>query len=135
MRAAPQTKSGNVTSDPALKYVTTKSSMEMAKQRRSDARTAGAMSGSVTLRNVVHSLAPRSMAASSRWRSKPIRRAFTVTTAKLMQNMMWAIRIVQKPKTTFRLRNSVSSDAPRTISGVASGRKTSTFVAPRARNP
>ena len=81
------------------------------------------MSGSVTLRKVAHSFAPRSIAASSRWRSKPINRAFTVTTAKLMQNMTWAIRIVQKPKTTLRFRKSVSNDAPRTISGVDSGKK------------
>ena len=34
------------------------------------------------------------MAASSRWVGKPDRRARTVTTTKLMLNMMWAIRIV-----------------------------------------
>src|SRR5207237_10570683 len=79
-RAAPQTKSGNVTVWPELKVVITKSSIESAKQRSSAARIAGASSGSVTLRNVVHSLAPRSIAASSRWRSKPISRALTVTT-------------------------------------------------------
>src|SRR5436309_2411555 len=65
-RAAPQTKSGNVTSAPALKYVTTKSSIESAKQSRSAARIAGAISGKVTFRNVAHSFAPRSIAASSR---------------------------------------------------------------------
>ena len=79
-RAAPQTKSGNVVSEPALKYVITKSSIEIAKPSSAALRIAGAISGSVTLRNVVHSLAPRSIAASSRWRSKPTRRAFTVTT-------------------------------------------------------
>ena len=63
---------------------------------------AGAISGSVTLVNVVSSFAPRSIAASSRWRSNPIRRALTVTTAKLMQNMMCAIRIVQKPNVMKR---------------------------------
>ena len=79
-RAAPQTKSGNVTVVPALKLVITKSSTESAKTSSPAASTAGAISGSVTFRNVVHSLAPRSIAASSRWRSKPISRAFTVTT-------------------------------------------------------
>ena len=59
-RAEPHTNSGNVTSLPELKYVTTKSSTEIAKQSSSDAKTAGAISGSVTLRNVVHSFAPRS---------------------------------------------------------------------------
>src|SRR5207249_7196509 len=125
-----QTKTGNVTRGPALKYVTTKSSTETAKQSSIDARIAGAIRGSVTLRKVAHSFAPRSIAASSRWRSKPIRRALTVTTAKLMQNITCAIRIVQKPKTTLRLRKSVSSEAPRTISGDDSGRKISRLVAP-----
>ncbi len=44
------------------------------------AATPGAIIGSVTLRNVAHSVAPRSIAASSMWRSIPSRRAFTVTT-------------------------------------------------------
>ena len=52
-----------------------------------------------------------------------------------MQNMMCAIKIVQNPNTTFRLRNSVSSEAPSTISGVDSGRKMRMFVAPRPRKP
>ena len=135
IRAAPQTNSGNVTSDPELKYVTTKSSIETAKQSRSAARIAGAISGSVTFLNVTHSLAPRSIAASSRCRSKPTRRARTETTAKLMQNVMCAIRIVQKPNTKFRFRKSVRSDAPMTISGVDSGRKIRRFVTLRPRNP
>ena len=96
---------------------------------------AGASSGSVIFRNVVNSFAPRSIAASSRWRSKPISRAFTVTTMKLTMNMTWAMKIVQKPsgKTLVMLRKSVRSEAPRTISGVAIGRKTRTFVDPRPR--
>src|SRR5262249_42961480 len=109
-RAAPQTKSGNVVRGPALKYVTTKSSIEIAKQSSNDARIAGAISGSVTFRNVTHSLAPRSIAASSRWRSKPISRAFTVTTAKLMQNITCAIRIVENPNCALMFRNSVRSE-------------------------
>ena len=56
----------------------------------------GRISGNVTFQNVVHSFAPRSIAASSRWRSKPYSRARTVTTTKLMLNMMWAIRIVEE---------------------------------------
>ena len=135
-RAAPHTKRGNVTRVPALKYVTTKSSIEIAKQSSSAARIAGAIRGSVTFRNVAHSFAPRSIAASSRWRSKPTSRAFTVTTAKLMQNMTCAIRIVQKPKVTkLMFRKSVSRDAPRTISGVERGRKTRMFVVPLPRKP
>ena len=52
MRAAPQTNSGNVVSEPELKYVTTKSSIEIAKHSSSAARIAGAISGSVTFRKV-----------------------------------------------------------------------------------
>src|SRR6266511_3266983 len=79
-RAAPQTKSGKVTTEPEFRYVITKSSTESANARSAAARMPGAINGSVTRVNVVHSLAPRSMAASSRWRSKPTSRAFTVTT-------------------------------------------------------
>ena len=73
------------------------------------------------------------MAASSRCRSNPIRRAFTVTTTKLTMNITCAMKIVQKPswKTPLVLRNSVRRDAPSTISGVAIGRKTRTFVVER----
>src|SRR5207244_13196164 len=78
--AAPQTNNGNVTFEPATKFVITKSSMERANESRSPARMAGAISGRVTFAKVTNSLAPRSIAASSRWRSKPISRAFTVTT-------------------------------------------------------
>ena len=67
---------------------------------------------------------------------KPGSRARTVTTTKLMLNMMWAIRIVTElsgknaravaaPIAT----NSVSSEAPSTISGVAIGRKMNRLVA------
>ena len=40
-------------------------------------------------------VAPRSFAASSSRRSKPIRRERTTTTTKLMQNMTWAISGVE----------------------------------------
>jgi hypothetical protein len=79
-RAAPQTKSGNVIVAPALKYVITKSSIESAKASSPAARMPGMIRGSVTFRNVTHSLAPRSIAASSRCRSNPTSRARTVTT-------------------------------------------------------
>ena len=98
----------------------------------------GRMSGKVTFQNVAHSFAPRSIAASSRWRGKPGRRAFTVTTTKLMLNMMWAMMIVRmlSGKTTpsgmngswSDAMNVVRSDAPSTISGVDIGRKISRFV-------
>src|SRR5581483_8481036 len=76
-RAAPQTNSGNVIVVPALKYVITKSSIDKAKASRPAARIPGAMSGSVTRKKVTSSLAPRSIAASSRCLSKPTSRART----------------------------------------------------------
>ena len=82
---------------PDTKFVMTKSSIDRLNASSAAARTPGRISGKVTFQNVVTSLAPRSIAASSRRRSKPGRRAFTVTTTKLMLNMMWAIRIVVNP--------------------------------------
>ena len=63
------------------------------------------MSGSVTLKNAVNGLAKRSAAASSRCRSLPASRARTVTTTKLMLNMMCAIRIVANPSLKPRIPN------------------------------
>ena len=75
----------------------TKSSIERLNASSAAATMPGRISGKVTFQNVVSSFAPRSIAASSRRRSKPGRRALTVTTTKLMLNMMWAMRIVWKP--------------------------------------
>ena len=49
--------------------------------------------------------------------------------------MTWAITIVTKPVLTAAVRNSASSAAPSTTSGVASGRKTSRSTKPRPRKP
>ena len=51
-------------------------------------------------RKVVNGSAPRSWAASSRLRSKPISRERTTITTKLMQNMTWAISSVEKPRSS-----------------------------------
>ena len=119
---------------PELKFVITKSSIESANASSAAARTPGAISGSVTLVKVVHAFAPRSCAASSMWRSKPINLDLTTTTTKLMQNITWAIRIVVKPVAKPIVRNSESSDAPSTISGEAIGRKMKKFANCRPRN-
>ena len=125
-RAMPQTKTGNVCVAARIEVrddevVDREREARAARRRASPARC----SGSVTLRNVVSSFAPRSIAASSRCRSNPIRRAFTVTTMKLTMNITCAMKIVQKPswKTAVVFRNSVRSDAPRTISGVDIGQE------------
>ena len=112
-------------SAPAVNSVITKSSIDSAKASSAAARMPGKISGRVTLRKVVNSSAPRSIAASSRERSKPAIRARTVTTTKVMLNMTWAMMIVVRSRWTPTDTNSASSDAPSTISGVAIGRKIS----------
>ena len=74
------------------------------------------------------------MAACSRRGSRLAKRAFTVTTTKLMQNMMCAITTVQKPSGIRMFRNNANSDEPRTTSGVAMGRKINRLVVDRPRN-
>ena len=56
------------------------------------------MSGSVTFRNVIHALAPRSWAASSSDRSKPASRARTVMATNAMQNITCARKSVTNPR-------------------------------------
>src|SRR5215207_8851469 len=60
MRWAPKTHKGNVVSCPATKFVITKSSRERTNARRNPARIAGAINGSVTLKNATTGLAKRS---------------------------------------------------------------------------
>src|SRR6478609_284206 len=91
------TQIGNVLVVPETKLVTTKSSIERLNESSAAAMIPGRINGKVTFQNVVSSFAPRSIAASSSRRSKPARRAFTVTTTKLMQNITWAMTIVWKP--------------------------------------
>ena len=65
----------------------------------------------------------------------PSNRAFTVTTTKEIVNITCAITIVAKPVAIDQLRNSASSEAPSTTSGVASGRKTKKSAMLRPRKP
>ncbi len=51
-----------------------------------------------------------------------------------MLNMMWAMRIVVSLRAQPSETNRVSSEAPRTISGVAIGRKMNRFVPDWPRN-
>ena len=119
---------------PELKFEITKSSIERAKASRPAAITPGAISGSVTRRNVWSGVAPRSEAASSIERSKPINLDRTTTTTKLIENITWASSRVVKPSAMPETTNIESSAAPITISGVAIGRTISRLVAVRPRN-
>src|SRR6218665_3609228 len=59
-------------------------------------------------------------------------RALTVTTTKLMQNIVWAIMIVVMSLGTPAARNCEARPAPSTTSGVAIGRNNNRLTAPRA---
>ena len=135
VRDAPKMRSGNVSTEPELKNVTMKSSMDRAKLSSPAARIPGVISGSVTRLNVRHGDAPRSMAASSSVQSKPRIRALMVRATNEVQKRMWAMRIVPKPRATPRLMNSVASDEPITTSGVVMGRMSSNPIStpPRKR--
>ncbi len=74
------------------------------------------------------------MPASSRDRLKPTSRARTVTTTKLMLNMMWLIRMVLKPRSVPIVTHRVSSDAPRMTSGAVIGMKIRMLLGPEPRN-
>ena len=119
---------------PELKLEITKSSIESAKASIAAPISPGASSGRVTLRKVVKALAPRSLAASSSLRSKPINRERTTTTTKLMQNITCAISRVVKPRLMPYTRNIESSAAPITTSGVAIGITIRKFDARRPKN-
>ncbi len=118
---APKIRSGNVSSEPELKNVMMKSSIDRANDSRAAARMPGVMSGSVTRLKVRHGVAPRSMAASSSDQSNPRMRALTVRATNEVQNSTWAITMVVKPRCTPLSMNRVANDDPSTISGVVMG--------------
>ncbi len=62
-----------------------------------------------------------------------ITRALTAVTTKLRQNMMCAMRIVQKPNWMPMLRKRVAREAAMTTSGIAIGRKIRVLTEDRAR--
>ena len=82
----------------------------------------GMMSGSVMYRKVCHGVAYRSCATCSKSSRMPSRRAPTVMTTKLRQNVMCAIISVGLPSGMPVCENSTSSDSPMTISGIRMGR-------------
>ena len=76
----------------------------------------------------------RSRPASSSAGSRLATRALTVTTTKLMQNIVCARMIVVMSFGTPAARNCAARPAPSTTSGVAIGRNSSRLIAERARN-
>ena len=75
----------------------TKSSIESAKASSAAPTSPGVSSGRVTVRNVVSGVAPRSRAASSSRRSKPISRERTTMTTKEIENITWASSRLKNP--------------------------------------
>ena len=75
----------------------TKSSIESANASSAAPINPGVSSGRVTVRKVVSGVAPRSRAASSSWRSKPISRERTTITTNEIENMTWASSRLKKP--------------------------------------
>src|SRR5437773_1955198 len=90
--------------------------MDSANAISAPARTPGMMIGRVILRKVTQGFAPRSAAASSSDRSKPVSRARTVTATYAMLNATCASSRVTKPRARLTVTNSPSSEAPSTIS-------------------
>ena len=121
------TNSGKVFKVPELKLVIMKSSKDKLNASKAAPAIPGATKGKVTFLKVSSSLAYRSIAACSRRGSNEAMRAFTVTTTKEIQNMTCAITVGQKPGLMWNTRNKESRDAPKTISGVAIGKKIKRF--------
>src|SRR5665811_2502312 len=106
---------------PVVKLAITRSSSESENASIQPAAMAGAISGKVIVKNVLSGGQPRSIAASSRLRSKKTSRACTITVTKHMVSVVWAIEIVQKPRSTLNATNSSSNDKPVITSGITSG--------------
>ena len=133
-RVAPQIHSGKVTVVPAVKLVTTKSSMDSARASSTPERIAGRIIGKVTFQNVIHGDAPRSAAASSMERSRVSTRARTTTATNEIENMMCAIVMVAAPRPTPSETKRVSSDAPMISSGEEIAANMIRFSEPEPRN-
>src|SRR5690606_27733198 len=106
---------------PAVKNVMMKSSIDTVRARRAPAATPGSTSGSVTRRKVVHSSAPRSIAARSRLGSRPCRRARTTRATKGVQKVTWARITVRSHGLNAGRRKVARRLIPRTISRSTSG--------------
>ena len=85
------------------------------------AMTAGAMIGRVMTKKVFNGGQPRSIAASSRLRSKVTRRDCTTTVTKDSEKVMWARINVQKPRSKPIATKRSSIDRPVITSGMTSG--------------
>jgi hypothetical protein len=106
---------------PVVKLAITRSSSDKVKASIQPDASAGAISGSVTVRNVFNGGQPRSIAASSRLVSNVNSRDCTTTVTKHVISVVWAIVMVQKPRSTSTATNRSSSASPVITSGITSG--------------
>src|SRR6516164_11414297 len=83
---------------PVVKLAITRSSRESVKASIQPDTSAGAINGSVMVKNVFHGGQPRFIAASSRLLSKLSSRDCTTTVTKHMVSVVWAMLTVQKPR-------------------------------------
>src|SRR5947207_1057081 len=90
----------------------TRSSSESVKASKKPAAIAGQISGSVTDRKVRNGGAPRSIAASSRPRSKVSKRDSTTTATKHRVTVVCAMVMVQKPRSSSIATNSSRKARP-----------------------
>ena len=106
---------------PEVKLAITKSSRDRVKASIQPAMTAGQTTGNVTKRKVRAGVAPRSIAASSKERSKDKRRDCTTTATKHMEKVTWARVTVQKPRSKSMATKRSRSDRPVITSGMTRG--------------
>src|SRR6516162_7052757 len=90
---------------PVVKLATTRSSSESVKASIQPEARAGAIIGSVTVRNDLNGGQPRFIAASSRLVSKVSSRDCTTTVTKHVISVVLAIVMVQKPRSISTATN------------------------------
>ena len=108
---------------PATKNVITKSSSDNVMAVNMPEIIPGMQMGSVTLKSVSLSLAPRSAAASIMEKSNSSRRAITIRKTKGKLNVVWATYIVKSPRGIPIPAKKMESETPIMISGRIIGRK------------
>src|SRR5256885_11833055 len=97
---------------PVVKLAITRSSSDKVKASIQPDASAGAISGSVTVRNVFHGGQPRSIAASSRLVSNVNSRDCTTTVTKHVISVVWAIVMVQKTRSPLTATKRGSNAGP-----------------------
>ena len=116
-----------IVSGPLVKKVMTKSSRLSVKASKAPATKDGFICGSRTSRNACHSVAPRSLAASSSSLLKLANRARTTIATKGKQKVIWAIVIAErfsgqaKSVGQSSLAKKIKNATPKQISGTIIG--------------